>query len=221
MTQGYEFDLNTWTRRITTGSPKAQLWFDRGLAWTYGYNHEEAVFCYRRALDHDPACAMAWWGIAYASGPFYNRPWIRFTPDEVAATLPVCHEAAEKALTCWARGARYARNREVMVAGMRDLGFETLLKDRWLSPIIVTFFCPEDPKFDFNTFYESMKARGFIIYPGKLTVVDSFRVGCIGQMDENVMRQVVKAAASALSKMGVNDASPPQIALDERKKQAA
>lgn len=98
MTQGYEFDLNTWTRRITTGSPQAQLWFDRGLAWTYGYNHEEAVFCYRRALDHDPACAMAWWGIAYASGPFYNRPWIRFTPAEVTATLPVCHEAAAKAL---------------------------------------------------------------------------------------------------------------------------
>ena len=96
--QGYAFDLNTWTRRITTGSPQAQIWFDRGLAWTYGYNHEEAVFCYRRALEHDPACAMAWWGIAYASGPFYNRPWIRFSPAEVAATLPICHEAATRAL---------------------------------------------------------------------------------------------------------------------------
>ena len=108
-----------------------------------------------------------------------------------------------------------------MVDGMRDLGFETLLKDRWLSPIIVTFFCPASPAFEFGKFYELMKAKGFIIYPGKLTVVDSFRIGCIGQMDENVMRQVVTAAAEALSEMGVNDASPPQAALDERAKLAA
>jgi 2-aminoethylphosphonate-pyruvate transaminase len=73
------------------------------------------------------------------------------------------------------------RNRDVLVEGMRGLGFETLLDDRWLSPIIVTFFCPADPAFDFNRFYDAMKARGFIIYPGKLTVVDSFRIGCIGR----------------------------------------
>ena len=51
---------------------------------------------------------------------------------------------------------------------MRALGFETLLKDRWLSPIIVTFFCPADPAFVFTRFYDLMKAKGFIIYPGKL-----------------------------------------------------
>ena len=61
---------------------------------------------------------------------------------------------------------------------MRGLGFETLLQDRWLSPIIVTFFNPADPKFEFNRFYDLMKARGFIIYPGKLTVADSFRRKC-------------------------------------------
>ncbi|WP_112322043.1 hypothetical protein [Oceanibium sediminis] len=98
MAQDYEFDLNAWRREITTASPQAQVWFDRGLAWTYGYNHEEAVFCFHEALRHDPGCAMAWWGIAYASGPFYNRPWIRFTPREVAATLPVCHDAASRAV---------------------------------------------------------------------------------------------------------------------------
>lgn len=119
------------------------------------------------------------------------------------------------------RGARYARNRDVMVEGMRDLGFETLLKDRWLSPIIVTFFSPADPNFVFSTFYDLMKAKGFIIYPGKLTVVDSFRVGCIGRMDEHVMRKVVVAAKEALAEMGVQSAAPPEAAIAERAKLAA
>ena len=104
---------------------------------------------------------------------------------------------------------------------MRDLGFETLLQDRWLSPIIVTFFCPADPKFVFAEFYERMKAKGFIIYPGKLTVVDSFRIGCIGRMDEHVMRRVVAAAGAALAEMGVISAAPPEAALAERAKLAA
>lgn len=119
------------------------------------------------------------------------------------------------------RLARYTRNRDVVVSGMRELGFETLLADRWLSPIIVTFFCPASPSFSFDRFYELMKERGFIIYPGKLTVVESFRIGCIGRMDEHVMKRVVAAASEALSVMGVNDASPPAAALEERKKLAA
>jgi len=120
-----------------------------------------------------------------------------------------------------ARGARYRKNRDVLVAGMRDLGFETLLKDRWLSPIIVTFFCPEDKAFIFADFYRLMKKKGFIIYPGKLTVVDSFRIGCIGQLDEHVMARVVVAAREALKEMGVNSAAPPQSALIERARLAA
>jgi 2-aminoethylphosphonate-pyruvate transaminase len=119
------------------------------------------------------------------------------------------------------RGARYARNCDVMVAAMRQLGFETLLKDRWLSPIIVTFFCPADPAFVFTRFYDAMKARGFIIYPGKLTVVDSFRIGCIGQMDEHVMRAVAAAARDSLTEMGVASAAPPAKALEERARLAA
>ena len=120
-----------------------------------------------------------------------------------------------------ARGARYARNRDVMVAGMRALGFETLLDNRWLSPIIVTFFCPADPAFVFSRFYDLMKQKGFIIYPGKLTVVDSFRVGCIGRMDHHVMTRVVEAARDCLAEMGVASAAPPAAALEERKKLAA
>ena len=141
----------------------------------------------------------------------------RFTPPThvvVAFVEALRAHTAEGGVA--ARGTRYAKNRDVMVSGMRELGFETLLKDRWLSPIIVTFFCPADPKFDFDDFYNLMKAKGFIIYPGKLTVVASFRIGCIGQMDEHVMVKVVTAAKETLKEMGVASAVPPQKALTER-----
>ena len=146
----------------------------------------------------------------------------RFTPPThaVAAFLEALRLHREEGGVV-GRGARYARNRDVMVSGMRELGFETLLPDRWMSPIIVTFFNPADPAFAFQRFYELMKQQGFIIYPGKLTVADSFRVGCIGQMDEHVMRRVVAAAETALREMGVASAAPPEAALAERGNLAA
>lgn len=146
----------------------------------------------------------------------------RFTPPThvVAAFLEALKmHKAEGGVA--ARGARYRKNRDTLVAGMRDLGFETLLSDRWLSPIIVTFFCPSHENFVFTRFYELMKDKGFIIYPGKLTVVDSFRVGCIGRMDEHVMRRVVEAAAASLAEMKVDTAAPPAAAIAERAKLAA
>jgi 2-aminoethylphosphonate-pyruvate transaminase len=156
----------------------------------------------------------------YAQWSHMNKTgqW-RFTPPThvVVAFLEAlrAHKAEGGVL---GRGARYANNRDVVVAGMRELGFETLLKDLWLSPTIVTFFCPADEAFEFTAFYDQMKARGFIIYPGKLTEIDSFRIGCIGQMDSDVMRKVVVATAECLKEMGVADAAPPEIALIERAK---
>lgn len=146
----------------------------------------------------------------------------RFTPPThtVAAFLKALdlHEAEGGTV---GRLARYTRNRDTMVKGFRDLGFETLLDDHWLSPIIVTFFCPADPAFSFQGFYDAMKARGFIIYPGKLTVVDSFRIGCIGRMDADIMARVAQAAGEALAEMGVASAAPPSAALEERMKLTA
>ncbi|MBP1888175.1 2-aminoethylphosphonate--pyruvate transaminase [Sinorhizobium mexicanum] len=146
----------------------------------------------------------------------------RFTPPThvVAAFLQALRIHREEGGVA-GRGARYAHNRDVMVAGMREAGFETLLSDQWLSPIIVTFFSPAHPAFAFDRFYDLMKEKGFIIYPGKLTVVDSFRVGCIGRMDEHVMRRVVEAARSSLAEMGVDSAAPPAVALEERSRLAA
>ena len=144
--------------------------------------------------------------------------WRYTPPTHVVAAFLEALRAHEAEGGVAARGARYRQNRDVIVEGMRSLGFETLLKDRWLSPIIVTFFCPADPKFKFEQFYTLMKKKGFIIYPGKLTELDSFRVGCIGQMDAHIMRQVVNAAQEALNEMDVTNGAPPVAALEERKR---
>ena len=94
----YPYDLGTYTRPVTTSSAAAQRWFDRGLIWCYGFNHEEAVRCFERALEHDPACAMASWGIAYAVGPNYNRDWVSYTEQELPGVVAAAHAAARRAL---------------------------------------------------------------------------------------------------------------------------
>src|SRR5687768_15976498 len=92
------YDLGKHTRAVSTTSEEAQLWFDRGLNWTYGFNHEEAVRCFERAIDADPDCAMAHWGVAYAAGPNYNKPWEFFDPIDMAETVAKCFFATERAV---------------------------------------------------------------------------------------------------------------------------
>ncbi len=92
------YDLGDHRRAISTSSPAAQRWFDRGLNWTYGFNHGEAVRCFRRALETDPDCPMAHWGIAYASGPNYNKPWEAFTEADLARTIAKVHDATQQAV---------------------------------------------------------------------------------------------------------------------------
>ncbi|CAK7242382.1 MAG: hypothetical protein STHCBS139747_003871 [Sporothrix thermara] len=72
------YDLGDYAWPVSTASPDAQLWFNRGIRWAFAFNHEEAVRCFRRATVLDPKCAMAYWGIAYARGPNYNKAWVRF-----------------------------------------------------------------------------------------------------------------------------------------------
>ena len=93
------FDLGSHSRSITTSSSEAQTWFDRGLIWTYGFNHEEAVRCFQRALDADPRCAMAQWGIAYAAGPNYNYDWDHIDPTTLGRMLATTVAAVEQAST--------------------------------------------------------------------------------------------------------------------------
>lgn len=96
----YGYDLGTYTCPVTTTSQTAQTWFDRGLIWTYGYNHEEAIACFERALAEDPDCAMAHWGIAYASGPNYNMPWRLYDEPGRAKALARAWDATQAALAC-------------------------------------------------------------------------------------------------------------------------
>jgi len=93
----YPFDLGAQSWPIDTHCQTAQRWFDRAMAWLYGYNHEEALLCFEQALTLDPNCAMAQWGIAYAVGPNYNRWWISFTDDEKKRMLERAHEALRMA----------------------------------------------------------------------------------------------------------------------------
>lgn len=92
------FDLGPYSRKITTRSPDAQTWFDRGLNWLFGFNHGEAIRCFRKALEHDPACAMAHWGISYASGPNYNLPWHLYDPHGRQMALSAAFDAMQGAL---------------------------------------------------------------------------------------------------------------------------
>ncbi len=92
------FDLGVHSRKITTDSAEAQVWFDRGLNWLYGFNQEESVVCFRHAVQADPDCAIAYWGIAYASGPFYNMPWEMFSEHEEIEMLNYCHQQLQCAL---------------------------------------------------------------------------------------------------------------------------
>jgi 2-aminoethylphosphonate-pyruvate transaminase len=101
------------------------------------------------------------------------------------------------------RGGRYAENARVLIEGMRALGFTTLLEPVLQAPIIVTFHMPRHPAFMFQRFYDALKERGYVIYPGKLTVADSFRIGCIGRLYPKDMTGAVAAVSEVLDEMGV------------------
>ena len=140
-----------------------------------------------------------------------TKQW-RFTPPlQVIAALhrAIEEHAAEGGVA--GRGARYVANCKILVEGMRALGFETLLPDRLQAPIIVTFHMPRDPRFDFQHFYDSLKERGYVIYPGKLTVAESFRIGCIGRLSADHMHGALEAIRAVLDKMGVTDCGPRRV----------
>ncbi len=107
-----------------------------------------------------------------------------------------------------ARLARYRRNCATLVGGMAELGFRTFLKPEIQAPIIVTFHAPADPKYTFQDFYDRVRDKGFILYPGKLTKVETFRVGCIGAIGPDEMRHAVNAVRDALGEMGIQQIAP-------------
>jgi 2-aminoethylphosphonate-pyruvate transaminase len=100
-----------------------------------------------------------------------------------------------------ARGARYAGNCRTLIAGMDRLGLRSFLPAAIQAPIIVTFHAPQTPRYEFKSFYNAVKARGYILYPGKLTTIETFRVGCMGQLGERGIQGAVDAVGEVLAEM--------------------
>jgi len=137
----------------------------------------------------------------------------RFTPPIhciVAFAQALDEHAAEGGVE--GRGGRYRNNCRILVDGMRAMGFETLLPDRLQAPIIVTLHMPADPRFVFESFYDRLRERGYVIYPGKLTVADSFRIGCIGRLGEAEMRGALEAVRAVMNELGVKSGAPAKLA---------
>jgi 2-aminoethylphosphonate-pyruvate transaminase len=128
----------------------------------------------------------------------------RFTPPtHVVAALDeaIAQYIEEGGLA--ARGGRYARNCKALVDGLAALGLRSFLPPGIQAPIIVTFHAPDDANYDFKTFYQEVKKRGYILYPGKLTQVETFRVGCMGHFGEAGIPGAVEAIAQTLKAMGI------------------
>jgi tetratricopeptide (TPR) repeat protein len=106
----YPFDLGSYRRTVSTPSARARRWFDRGLIWSYAFNHEEAIACFQRAIDADPNFAMAYWGLAYAAGPNYNKQWDAFDEDDLRGSLRRSRAATVQAAGLAQTGSRLERD---------------------------------------------------------------------------------------------------------------
>jgi 2-aminoethylphosphonate-pyruvate transaminase len=134
--------------------------------------------------------------------------WRYTPPTHVVVALDAALEQYAAAGGQPARLARYTANYETLVAGMSEMGFRAFLDPKIQAPIIVTFHAPPDPKYSFKEFYERVRDKGFILYPGKLTQVETFRVGCIGAIGPAEMRDAVGAIRETLREMGIRQVTP-------------
>jgi 2-aminoethylphosphonate-pyruvate transaminase len=135
---------------------------------------------------------------------FVKTGQYRFTPP--IQVIVAFHQALQE---FWAeggvfgRGERYGDNARILIEGMKALGFSPLLPADLQAPIIVTFHMPKNERFVFQRFYDALKDRGYVIYPGKLTVADSFRIGCIGDLHAKDMRAFLATVSAVLAEMNI------------------
>jgi len=133
----------------------------------------------------------------------------RFTPPTHA--LAAFHQALaehERQGGVVARGARYARTSRALVKGMREMGFATFLGDGESGPIVQAFLNPRDPAFEFSDFHRRLRAYGFAVYPGALKKHATFRMGAMGQIEEQVIASALQAIRQVLRDMNVTDLTP-------------
>ena len=132
-----------------------------------------------------------------------NKQW-RFTPPtHVLLAFDQALKEFEAEGGVSGRGGRYRENGEFLISGMRAMGFKTLLPDDLQAPIIITFHMPTNPEFNFDAFYDGLRAQGYVIYPGKLTVAESFRMGCIGRLNLEQMQGALDAVKVMLQQFGI------------------
>jgi len=137
-----------------------------------------------------------------------TKQW-RFTPPTtVVAALAEALKQFQAQGGVAGRGARYRKNCAALIEGMEKLGFVSFLPRTIQAPIITTWYAPSDPKYNFEVFYNKVRERGFTLYPGKLTQVETFRVGCIGAIGETEMKQAVDAIAAIVKEMGITQLKP-------------
>ncbi|MEM7335806.1 MAG: tetratricopeptide repeat protein, partial [Chloroflexota bacterium] len=149
------FDLGNYSRPISTNSPEAQLWFDRGLVWTYGFNHEEAIRCFKRVVKIDPQCGVGYWGIAYAKGPFYNKPWAFYGRSELPTAVQACYEYVQ---TAFAHSQHSSPVEQALIKA---------LTHRYPKPAVVT-----QAEFDqWDADYADAMAKVYAQFPDDLDVI--------------------------------------------------
>ena len=137
-----------------------------------------------------------------------TKQW-RFTPPTtVVAALACALQQFQAQGGVAGRGARYRGNCEILMSGLEKLGFVSFLPRAIQSPIITTWHAPADPNYSFPVFYDKVRSRGFTLYPGKLTQVETFRVGCIGAIGEREMQHAVDAIAATVKEMGITCLQP-------------
>jgi len=117
--------------------------------------------------------------------------WRYTSPTHVVRAFFQALDELEEEGGITARNARYNENHRILVKGMRGLGFETLLPDNLQSPIITSFLYPNDT-FNFKVFYEAVKSKGFVLYPGKISQADTFRIGNIGEVYPEDMERLIE-----------------------------
>ena len=140
----------------------------------------------------------------------------RFTPPTqvMAAFAQACREHAAEGGTA-ARLDRYTRNWRRLVDGMRQMGFRTVVPDAVASPIVATFHNSDHPAFRFEALFEGMKRRGFIIFPGRLALADTFRIGCMGEVTEADMAEAMTAVGETMAEMGISGLGHTELAAAE------
>jgi 2-aminoethylphosphonate-pyruvate transaminase len=137
--------------------------------------------------------------------------WRYTPPTHVVVAIDAALEQYLAAGGQPARLARYTANCETLIAGMKEMGFRPFLDSRIQAPIIVTFHAPADPRYAFKAFYDKVRDKGFILYPGKLTQLETFRVGCIGAIGPDEMRHAVNAVRDALADLGIRQIAPAAV----------